>query len=67
MVARVSSGTRGASGPPQTYAGTMSGYGSTRADSIGAPVPQYAFMGAMQNRAFNAKQASETTPLGKVK
>jgi hypothetical protein len=67
MPVRVSSGTRGASGAPQTYPGTYSGYGSTRADSIGAPVPQYAFMASMQNRAFNAKEATQTTPLGKVK
>ena len=63
-MARVSSGTRG-QGTPPTYPGTYSGYGSTRADSMGQPISTYAFQTAQQNRAYAVKQA-QTSMLGKV-
>ena len=48
------SGSRtGRGSAPQVYEGTTSGYGPTRADSVGQPVPAYAYSAAQQSKAYN--------------
>lgn len=58
-------GTGRASAPP-TYPDTMSGYGPTRADSIGQGVSQYAYSSAQQSKAYNSK-ASGQSPMSSTK
>ena len=44
--------TGGGAGVP-TYPGTYSGYGATRADSVGENVAPYAYSAAQQSKAYN--------------
>jgi len=46
--------------PSQTYPDTYSGYGATRAESIGQPVGQFAYQAAQQAKAFNKQAATST-------
>ena len=62
---RAGRGTGRASAPP-TYPGTMSGYGPTRADSVGETVPNYAYSAAQQDKAYN-KKSSQSSNLPKIK
>lgn len=57
-IAKVSrSGRTGRAAAQTTYEGTMSSYGPTRGESVGEPVPPYAYSSAQQAKAYNKMKA----------
>lgn len=61
----VSSRSGGRASAPQTYEGTMSGYGATRADSVGYAPPSPKRPGIAYNsslKAFMPTQTAKTDP-----